>query len=132
MKTVTCTFNPLEFKLVPIELLNAVEHLLKCKGRFHTEQNFNALKSAHFDYSTMPGYPADTGWISVDNRLPEIGIPVLAMVGKNIYALARIDYDEGWLWSIGSSDLSNAINYEADDDYQPSCWMPLPPAPEAV
>ena len=70
-------------------------------------------------------------WISVEEKLPEIDTPILAAVGKNIYALARVEYDEGWLWGIGCNDLSDARNYEADDDYQPTHWMPLalPPAP---
>ena len=69
-------------------------------------------------------------WIPCIERLPEIATPVLALVGKNTYALARVEYDEGWLWSIGGSDLSDVRNYEADDDYQPTHWMPLPAAPK--
>lgn len=74
----------------------------------------------------------ESQWISVEERLPEIDTPVLAVVGKNIYALARVEYDEGWLWGIGCNDLGDVRNYEADDDYQPTYWMPLaiPPAPE--
>lgn len=71
-------------------------------------------------------------WISVEDRLPEMETPVVALVGKNVYALARVDYDEGWLWAICGCDLSDIRDYEADDDYQPTYWMPLaiPPAPE--
>jgi hypothetical protein len=76
MKTVT--FNPETHAVVPIELLNAVDQLIKGKGRFHTEQNFNALKSAHFDYSTAPEHPADAGWISVDERFPDTSRKVIA------------------------------------------------------
>lgn len=128
MKTVT--FNPLEFKLVPIELLNAVEHLLKCKGRFHTEQNFSALKSAHFDYSTMPEYPADTGWISVDERLPELHAFVLVAFN---HKKCDVDFDvliasytnsyKGLkkVFVCGGDEMRiNAITY----------WMPLPLPPE--
>ena len=71
-------------------------------------------------------------WISVEDRLPEMETPVVALVGKNVYALARVDYDEGWLWAICGCDLSDIRDYEADDDYQPTYWMPvaIPPAPE--
>ena len=67
-------------------------------------------------------------FIDVNFMLPEMNTPVLGLVGKNLYALARVDYDDdaGWLWAVGSGDLSDIRNYEADDDYQPSCWIPLP------
>lgn len=74
----------------------------------------------------------ESQWISVDERLPEMETPVVALVGKNVYALARVDYDEGWLWAICGCDLSDIRDYEADDDYQPTHWMYLsiPPAPD--
>lgn len=67
-------------------------------------------------------------FIDVNFMLPEMNTPVLGLVGKNLYALARVDYDEdaGWLWAVGGGDLSDIRNYEADDDYQPSCWIPMP------
>lgn len=86
--------------------------------------------AARFVPSQAP--QTESQWISVEDRLPEMETPVVALVGKNVYALARVDYDEGWLWAICGCDLSDIRDYEADDDYQPTYWMPLaiPPAPE--
>ena len=58
--TRTVTYDETQWKLVPIELLTAVHNLIKCKGRFHTEQNFNILKSAHDNYLAAPPYPEDS------------------------------------------------------------------------
>jgi hypothetical protein len=112
----TCTFNPATHAIVPIELLNAVDHLIKGKGRFHTEQNFNALKSAHFDYSTWPEYPADAGWVSAKDRLP---------ISKEMIICAREKIDGGWALDLNYWTVSNRWGKEYTH------WMPLPPAPEA-
>lgn len=91
------------------------------------------LETAYFQ---EPVKQESNVFIDVNFMLPEMNTPVLGLVGKNLYALARVDYDEdaGWLWAIGYGDLIDIRNYEADDDYQPSCWipmpLPLPPAPE--
>lgn len=67
-------------------------------------------------------------WVSCDFMLPEMNVPVLAIENGKIFPLARIEYDEetGWLWARGFNDLSDIRGYEADDDYQPSFWMPMP------
>lgn len=118
------------------ELLDEYFDLAVEKGR-----NFerNGLRSNQvrkeilslFDLASQ-AQQTESQWISVEERLPEMETPVIAMVGKNIYALARVDYDEGWLWAICGCDLSDIRDYEADDDYQPTHWLPLniPPAPE--
>lgn len=127
MKTVT--FNPLEFKLVPIELLNAVEHLLKCKGRFHTEQNFNALKSAHFNYSTAPEYPADDGWTLCSDGLPKDDEQVLICTDSGQISAGSFNsqsYDG--CWSIGNSSM--VWDHDFNLGVTVEKWMPQP-VPEA-
>ena len=82
--------------------------------------------------------PGRDGWIAVGERLPEMDVPVWLYEGGTLYIGARGDGEDGWLWgkcySIpyarhdGSFDMSDC---EQDDDYQPTHWQPLPPAPRS-
>lgn len=73
------------------------------------------------------------GWISVDERLPEFGVAVLAghFAGKtfHFHYYERFDDADGWLWARYSGDLFSEP--QIDDDYSYiTHWQPLPPAPE--
>ena len=120
---ITCTFDTDTHKVVPIELLKAIDSLMKCKGRYHTEQNFNALKAAFTEYQAEPPYPADEGWISVDDRLPDREGYFDVFVrspGESIYNGRQADVlycDSRW---------QATLQY----GQHVSHWMPLPPAPK--
>lgn len=67
------------------------------------------------------------GWISVEDSLPEFGVPVLAknmkfQEGKFWWIFERCDSDDGWVWSRFESSLNEAYC----DDYEITHWMPLP------
>ena len=147
MTIITCTFDDTTHKVVALDAteesiqegcLNQQEGSFETYSKWQNSHSSGVVQRIRAfcaeDYKAMiaaaPPYPADTGWIPCSERLPDIATPVLALVGKNTYALARVEYDEGWLWSIGGSDLSDVRNYEADDEYQPTHWMPLPAAPK--
>ncbi len=78
-------------------------------------------------------------WIPVEERLPEMGKPVWALMKSgSIGIFARVDDDDGWLWanSYGSAWFSDGkwqMDLETDDDYEVVMWkdLPLPPAPGA-
>lgn len=66
-------------------------------------------------------------WISVEDSLPEFGVPVLAknmkfQEGKFWWIFERCDSDDGWVWSRFESSLNEAYC----DDYEITHWMPLP------
>ena len=74
-------------------------------------------------------------WISVEDLLPEFGVPVIA--GSRLFGRGEFDwwiferyYDgDGWLWSrLNSSSLSG--DFECDDDYHITHWQPLPEPPK--
>lgn len=75
-------------------------------------------------------------WIACSERLPEYDTPVL-VVSKHypdsITAAVLHWEDEGWYWSQHFTGwLDDVTNYEFDDDYEYSHWMPLPKPPEAL
>ncbi|WP_315080294.1 DUF551 domain-containing protein [Acinetobacter guillouiae] len=67
-------------------------------------------------------------WISVDERLPEFGIPVLATNinfenGKYWWVFERYqDDDFGWYWSRFEDSLDDAYA----DEYTITHWLPIP------
>lgn len=139
MKTVA--YDETKFAIVPIEADDRmIAFGINTPCALTGDDDADSINDYKSVYRSMikaaPPYPESNfvesldSWIPVSQRLPDIATPVLALVGKNTYALARIDYEEGWLWSIGGSDLSDVRNYEADDDYQPTHWMYIPAAPK--
>lgn len=81
----------------------------------------------------------EAGWVSVKDRLPPLDTPVYMYIeaGNRILTGGRGDGGEGWVWCncYHSAYFHNGIwmssDMEMDDDYEPSHWMPLPPAPQA-
>lgn len=73
-------------------------------------------------------------WTEVADGLPEIDVPVLAMINDKpyIYPFCRVDVgDDGWMWADYKIDpLNDPASYEADDDYDVVRWM-LMPAPRS-
>lgn len=78
---------------------------------------------------------AEREWTSVEDGLPEEGVPVLVVSAHwpdSVYAALRIDEGDGWLWAqMGAygGNLNDVSDYEADDDYRYSHWRPLPAPP---
>ena len=133
---ITCTLDTTTHKVVPIELINAIEKLVKCRGRYHTQQNFELLQSAFAKHQAAPPYPADTNivetldsWISVNDRMPEPFQMVYAFVplrASNPFSTAIMRYSNSYK-SEGYKFLFDGI--EIDDDIV-THWMPLPAAPK--
>jgi len=77
-----------------------------------------------------------TEWISVEDRLPGLDVPVwLYEPDRGVWVGGRSDGGEGWLWCncCGTQFMRNgaweAQEFDMDDDYMPTLWMPLPDAP---
>lgn len=72
-------------------------------------------------------------WVAVEDGLPDFDTPVLVISGDHpdsIYAAMRIDEGDGWLWCEHTfGPIGDPRNYEFDDDYQYTHWMPLPSPP---
>lgn len=68
----------------------------------------------------------DSGWISVDERLPELKVPVFAgeyINGKFVWWIfERYDDADGWLWSRYQGDLESDA-YAGD--FNITHWRPL-------
>lgn len=60
-------------------------------------------------------------WISVDDRLPEDGTPILGYADGE-YATVRRDGESYWLCEPGA--------WAEDSSWWPMYWMPLPEPPE--
>lgn len=76
-------------------------------------------------------------WISVEDRLPEIGVPVWIDAEGQAGIGARCDMNDGtWMWGFALSppywdDESSSWvidGYDCENEY-PSSWMPLPSPP---
>lgn len=80
------------------------------------------------------------GWVSVDDRLPDLDVPVWAC-GPNDHPFigARVFDCDGWLWGkcysvpcVDSDGKWDCEDCEVDDDYAVTRWRPLPPPPAAM
>jgi hypothetical protein len=73
-------------------------------------------------------------WISVKDRFPDFDIPVLVyfLKSKSMMCGMRSYTGDGWLWSIwnGLGDFQDKSEFECDDDYPITHWMPLPEPPK--
>ena len=80
-------------------------------------------------------------WIPVTERLPDEETPVLVVgnTGERQYVTAAmVTFEDdgecsGWCWNQlcnpYNPDLHDGGNYEFDDDYEYTHWMPLPKPP---
>ena len=77
---------------------------------------------------------AQSGWVKVEDGLPELDVRVLAMVEgyTDMQVMVREwhNFDEenyGTIWCSCYGDINGDGNY--DDDYVVTHWMPLPSKP---
>lgn len=74
-------------------------------------------------------------WISVKEGLPDLDDPVWLFEDGRAWIGGRSDGGDGWLWCNcdGTQYLRDGVwhatDFNMDDDYQPSHWMPLTAAP---
>jgi len=80
----------------------------------------------------------EQGWISVDDELPELEVPIWIYVNGRILMGCRSNYaGEGWVWCrlydmpFYMKHRDDKWDFEpySDDDYQPTHWKPLPKPP---
>lgn len=77
------------------------------------------------------------GWVSVDDSLPDMDVPVWLQTDHGVLIGLRTDAgDEGWLWGRCYSapwinrDGVWVADGECDDDYHATAWHPLPVPPK--
>lgn len=124
MTIITCTFDDTTHRVVEIEPTDKqIEAMVDYGHKGFRIMYMKGIKAA-------PPYPADdTGWISVDDRLPEIFQMVYAFVpmrASNPFSTAIMRYSNSYK-SEGNKFLFDGV--EIDDDVV-THWMPLPPAPK--
>lgn len=107
----------------------------------HGTAMFDPGASAVLSAALATRQPALAGgaWIPVSSgRLPDFDTPVWLADAKNVWVGGRCDDSDGWLWGncYGSQYIVDgkwkAIDFELDDDYQPTYWQALPAPPEAA
>ncbi len=117
---------------------SAAEKLVRCKGRYHSEQNYRAL-AALFGV-TVPDLPpleaesvsqtyklnelsgnspvSPGGWISCSERMPDKLIPVMVM------------YEDGEMWSAMWNGNRWDDGTEYPDPHSVTHWREMPEAPK--
>lgn len=129
MKTVT--FNPLTHKVVPV---SSSPEMGRAMGAFidrprhssaRLEQDCKVIDLA---IAAAPAYPANAGWISVDDRLPsEDDGTVAVRLNDGSILTAWATY-----WHGASRSFSGWNHPFNIDDSVVTHWAMLPPVPEAV
>lgn len=136
---ITCTFDDTTHKVVPIEpspkMVDATfnDDLSRMSHNERNKHIYGVMIAA-----AAPPYPESNfvesldSWISVDDRLPEMNLPVLTSSEFGVTAHCRVDLGDGnWGWGVPQySNLSDCRNYECDDDYAINFWMNFPEAPK--
>lgn len=139
MKTVTCTFNRMTHKVVPIEPtaeMNSAQEkyedsfgLCDCGGT----NEFDSLRAYSIMLAAAPEYPADSGWISVDERLPDLHICV-SLLNNKTWMNTGGDFEvnwhaSGWLCEFGHKYWNIIGESRAQTLDSVTHWMPLPTPP---
>lgn len=129
-----CVMLPVSVAEELLALRKAAEKLVRCKGRYHSEQNYRAL-AALFGMTVpdLPPLPTDeapaqpvsepyklNGWISVDEKMPEDGGAVLVHQDGGIIFCAEAEH--GWFYP---DEFPNIPKQGREITH----WMPLPAAP---
>ncbi|WKN20865.1 DUF551 domain-containing protein [Azotobacter vinelandii] len=86
-------------------------------------------------YTAPPAPTApQSQWVPSSKRLPPLDIPVwLSDEGRGVFIGMRSSSTDGWLWAECDAYRFFGGQWEFIeahfDDFEPSCWMPLPAAP---
>jgi hypothetical protein len=110
------------------------------QGGNHTgEGGLYSLNTERYRYGCLLDIWASlmSEWISVEDRLPEEDVPVLVVsksTGAQYITTAMIFFEDdgensGWVWAqlcaTYNPNLLDKGEYEFDDDYNYTHWMPL-------
>ena len=122
----TVTYDPLEYKLVPIKLTDNMTQVYN-QSVANWEGFITAIEKA---IAAAPDYPADTGWIPCSERLPELNTTVALL---NIKTWMNFDVNWcgcGWLCEFGHQ-YWNVIGERGGRTMDSvTHWMALPSAPK--
>lgn len=128
------------WKLVPVEPTQE----MATAYRYGTLlQNRNAWRAMLSAAPTPPEGPWESPctppaqqsqWVPSRKQLPPLDIPVwLSDEGRGVFIGMRSSSTDGWLWAECDAYRFFGGQWESIeahfDDFEPSCWMPLPAAP---
>jgi hypothetical protein len=97
---------------------------------FNSEKNMNSEKNEDRGGGSVLNDKLG-GWISTNDRLPDLNINVLVTLTSGVTVARRFVDRECWFWAVANyigGDLHSAET-ECDDEYAPLFWMPIPEAP---
>lgn len=115
----------------------AVEAIEQDTYLSEAEKNDGHIQTIWFracEYMASKAAHGESKWISVDEKLPDLGIPVWLFEEGRIYMGGRCDDSEGWLWGQAYDEpyIDNGVwksELYVDDEYKPTHWQPLPQPP---
>lgn len=124
-----------------VYLLNAMENAAQSEHPYkagYPDKRAAVLKYVA-DLEVQAAFEAGRGgWISVEERLPEIETPVDAIVcgTERIIAMRVCNTDEGWCWAQcrdSGFDLKDGYTLAEfeEDDLNVTHWMALPAPPDS-
>ncbi|NLS56396.1 DUF551 domain-containing protein [Hafnia alvei] len=126
----SCVMLPVSVAEALLAFRKAAEKLVRCKGRYHSEQNYRAL-AALFGVTVpdLPPLPSDEAsiipvsehkWINVDEGMPENYNTVLVCSNRGIIWCAEVE--DGDFYPDEFPNLPR-------EGFEITHWMPLPAAP---